>query len=235
MSYEVTIEPERDRDEGVPIESVPASSAEQNWIFPKVQLTEILKRLPSDYQKMLQFFATYKGDDWQREYAKLMRINRNTLRNQFSRALTHVEREMTNQIRQVEAQAPDAAPSDRRVRVWFEGVMDRFWVHDTYRMGVVIVGSSGAEARGTVAPPGWGDVQRAELLITVSGHDITATPDTLRATLPAVGDMEPIRFDLRLDRGGRIAFFITVWTGRSLKLMQKLRVVLPVVKYRDDL
>ncbi len=57
-------------------------------------LREVLTGLRREYQEMLQFFATYKGDDWQYQYSKLMGIKRSTLRSRFSRALQKLKKGM---------------------------------------------------------------------------------------------------------------------------------------------
>ena len=50
-------------------------------------LHEALLRLPQEDQKMLQFYSSYRGEDWQATYARITGMNRNTLRSRFARAL----------------------------------------------------------------------------------------------------------------------------------------------------
>jgi hypothetical protein len=189
-------------------------------------LRQVLESLPLEDQRMLQFCATYTGDNWEAVYAGLMGINSKTVRSRYSRVRKKIKEEMTHQARPLE----DLDPAGRRVRVWFEGVVDGFWVHKTYRLGVDIVGPAGAPAEGQSPSPGWGGVEQVDIQITVSGNDVTATPHTRPAMLPAVGNMGPVYFDVQLERGGRVPFFITLWTAGTLQLLQKLRVVVPGVK-----
>jgi RNA polymerase sigma-70 factor (ECF subfamily) len=50
-------------------------------------LHRALLDLPQEDQKMLEFYSTYEGEDWQAAYARITGMNRNTLRSRFARAL----------------------------------------------------------------------------------------------------------------------------------------------------
>jgi RNA polymerase sigma factor (sigma-70 family) len=182
-------------------------------------LRDILKTLPPEDQKMLLFFAYYRGDDWQRAYAELTGINRSTLRSRFRRVLREIRYNLATQ-----GWALEAGPGDHQgVRVELEEPRDELRVGEMYRLAVKIDATTATGVKAGSGPVG--------LMVLVSGkeEEVSVDPPSHHFTLEAGRAAEPLTFDVRPLQAGRIVIQLTIFTAREFKLRQKLSVVLPLV------
>ena len=176
-------------------------------------------RLPQEDQKMLQFYSSYRGEDWQATYARITGMNRNTLRSRFARAL----RKLREESRELDTGG---------VHAWIEDVGEAFWVGDRYRLP----GSTSPRSSAISRPRRWpacGRRQSIVLLVVVAGEDVEADPPSRSLLTGEAGSREPLAFDVLLIRGGRpVVFVVSVFTQPELELVREVAVLLPEVKYR---
>jgi len=187
-------------------------------------LETVIRGLPQVDREMFQFFAEYGGEDWVKAYAERTGLKRGTISARFSRGLKKVRSAMMDQGWTI---TEDDFTRGKQPRTWLEGVGEMLWVDETYRLGVDFVEAS----PGNSLPSGR-DRRSVDLTVEISGEGVAAEPTSHRLRLPAEGNSEPVYFELKPIRGGRFSLNLSVFTLREQKLLQKVKVALPPVKYR---
>jgi len=133
----------------------------------------------------------------------------------FSGAASQSERQMA------------AADRGRVLRIWLEQPGEALWVDETYRLGVDFL-----EPVPDKGFRGGMDPRSVVLTVEIWSADVATEPLCQPLRLPTHGKTEPVYFQVKPLREGSLSLNLSVFTLREKKLLQKLKIELPPVKYR---